>query len=264
MISMIVATLGERVDEINRLLKSLEEQKNNQFELIVVSQDNHESIENILKKYKLNYKHIRIERKGLSLARNVGLNYANGDIITFSDDDCWYPTYAFEEINTVFKNNESDILCFNIFDPISNQMYKSYKTEINNNLSEIDLCRISSIEIFIDLRKVRKVDMNFDERFGLGARFNSGEENILLSDLKTKRYSIKYIPKIIVYHQCKKLKNKMNSEQAYCKGAMFKRMYPNIKGLIYSNLLIMKNLRITEEKIKSLINVNIGFFKFHI
>ena len=132
MISIVLATLGNRIDEIKRLLDSLEKQTNNDFEVIIVSQDNHDLVENIIKEYKINYKHKKLNKKGLSLARNEGLNYVSGDIITFSDDDCWYPYDSFERIKNIFEKSKSSVCCFNIYDPLSNQYYKNYKKNNKN------------------------------------------------------------------------------------------------------------------------------------
>ena len=59
MISLIVATLGERKEELRRLLDSLNAQNYQDFEIIIVSQDNHEVVEKLIMEYKFNYKHIK-------------------------------------------------------------------------------------------------------------------------------------------------------------------------------------------------------------
>ena len=40
-VSILLPTLGERIDELKRLFNSLEEQTNKSFELIIISQGNH-------------------------------------------------------------------------------------------------------------------------------------------------------------------------------------------------------------------------------
>lgn len=68
LISLIICTLGERMFEFSRLIDSLKEQLFKNFEIIVVSQINHSDIATILENSELRYKHVRIEKKGLSLA----------------------------------------------------------------------------------------------------------------------------------------------------------------------------------------------------
>ena len=55
--------------------------------------------------------HIKIKEKGLSLARNIGLNYVKGDIIAFPDDDCEYPPNLLSKVHELFlKFDEFNVL----------------------------------------------------------------------------------------------------------------------------------------------------------
>ena len=89
--SLIMATLG-RFDEIRIFLDSIDLQNYTDFELIIVDQNEENILGDIILPYKKKFyiNHIRIKEKGLSLARNVGIKYAKGDIIAFPDDDCIY------------------------------------------------------------------------------------------------------------------------------------------------------------------------------
>jgi glycosyltransferase involved in cell wall biosynthesis len=78
-ISLIVATLN-RVDEIERLLASLEQQAYGDFEVLIVDQNEDDRLVPILKSHpELVIRHLRSAR-GLSRARNVALPLANGDV----------------------------------------------------------------------------------------------------------------------------------------------------------------------------------------
>ena len=80
-VSILLPTLGERIDELKRLFNSLEEQTNKSFELIIVSQGNHDIIEELLKKFTFKYTQIKIEQRGVYLARNIGMKYGNGNYV---------------------------------------------------------------------------------------------------------------------------------------------------------------------------------------
>ncbi len=89
-VSLVGATLN-RVAELERLLASLDGQSFRDFEIIVVDQNPDDRLADTLARHpKLNVVHLRC-RPGASLARNVGLRAAKGNIIGFPDDDCWYP-----------------------------------------------------------------------------------------------------------------------------------------------------------------------------
>lgn len=263
MISIIVPTLGRRKSDLIKLIHSLENQDKDSFELIVVSQENHDLVEEILNYTKITTKHVKIGKKGLSIARNEGIKYANGNIITFGDDDCWYPEGIFSYVEDLIKEQQLEVVCFNIYDPHKNKLYKKYKQNKKLKINELDIFKVSSIEIFINLDKVKKKDIIFDERFGLGAKYKTGEENIMLNDLYKKKYMISYMPKVVVYHPIKQKKNNFSNEMCYCKGAVLNRMFNNVKGIIYVNALIIKNSTSLSKLAKNIKSANRGFHEFH-
>jgi hypothetical protein len=92
--SLIMCTLGDR-RELDRFLASLERSTCTDYELIVVVQGSEDVIDAVGCKVKawpgLADVIVKTSRKGLSRARNVGLAAARGRLVTFPDDDCWYP-----------------------------------------------------------------------------------------------------------------------------------------------------------------------------
>ena len=122
-----------------------------------------------------------------------------------------------------FKSRDVEALSFQIFDPESKQYYKAYRQNPVDVLDFRGVLKISSIEFFINLNKVKTEDLNFDERFGLGAQYPSGEENILLADLLQKKYKVSYINQIIVFHKKKTSETKLiNSRTFIGKGRYLK------------------------------------------
>ena len=108
--SLIVATLN-RVNELDQLLASLERQTCRDFDVIVIDQNADNRLQPVLQRHsRLSIEHLRSE-KGLSRARNVGLNVAKGDIISFPDDDCWYPDDLLATVAGWFDGNpDFDVL----------------------------------------------------------------------------------------------------------------------------------------------------------
>jgi glycosyltransferase involved in cell wall biosynthesis len=108
--SLIVATVN-RVNELDRLLSSLERQTCQDLDVIVVDQNPDNRLRPLLQKYsRLSIEHLR-SAKGLSRARNVALHVAKGDIISFPDDDCWYPDDLLATVAHWFERNpEFDVL----------------------------------------------------------------------------------------------------------------------------------------------------------
>jgi glycosyltransferase involved in cell wall biosynthesis len=110
--SLILPTVG-RTQELEKMLGSLAAQQPADFELIVVDQNKDDRVERLLHalRPKIVVTHIRMSTKSLSLARNVGLARASGEIVAFPDDDCWYPAGLLPQVENWFRNNpEYDIL----------------------------------------------------------------------------------------------------------------------------------------------------------
>lgn len=165
----------------------------------------------------LDIKQIEMSVKGLSRARNRGLEQASGEIVVLSDDDCWYPTNAFEIIVNAFEKRQSAIIVLSqIFDPEKNISYKNYTSNEEYVRNKLQLMSKSSIEVAF--KKDLVMNKKFDERLGLGGEFVCGEEvDFLLSNYE--KNAIFYIPEVTVYH--KKKENGSSNKQIIAKGAVY-------------------------------------------
>lgn len=251
LISLIVCTLGERVFEFSRLIESLEKQSFMDFELIVVSQINHAEIADVLRNSRLDYKHIRIDYKGLSLARNVALEHVSGEFCTISDDDCWYPLDALEKVSCYLDSNDGGVT-FKIFDPLSKLPYKDNYFENPQKMTRFTIGRVSSIELFFNSFLIKK-GLKFDTDFGLGSKYPAGEENIFLSDILNNKYDVRYIPEYIVYHlRPSRVKKALSFIRMKTVFMTFLRMY-GFTGVFLYYLFYLKHFLIITEKLKSLL-----------
>lgn len=229
-ISFLVPTLGERRNEIERLLQSLIKQTCKAFEVVFVAQDNFEQMDEICASYdgeiKINL--IKSSEKGLSKSRNKGIPFCTGDLIVLSDDDCWYPEDATEKIVNLFTDNDIDVLLTQIYDFDNSRKYKDYKDEQSTINSTFELMSKSSIEIAY--KRTNKTNCYFDELFGLGAHFVCGEEVDFLLKLYRNNSKIMYVPIITVYHEKKYSGSTRN--QVVAKGAIYSKNYNWFIGLL--------------------------------
>ncbi len=84
-LSVIIVTFN-RANFLNALLKSIQKQSFDDFEIIIVDNDSKDNTTKNTLKFNLIY--IKLNKNyGLSFGRNVGLKYARGDIVCFLDDD---------------------------------------------------------------------------------------------------------------------------------------------------------------------------------
>ncbi len=203
--SLIMATLG-RFDEIRIFLDSIDLQNYTDFELIIVDQNEENILGDIILPYKKKFyiNHIRIKEKGLSLARNVGIKYAKGDIIAFPDDDCIYSLGILDFVNKFFIENKNvDFLTFRLRDKETGDdaNLRWYNRDVEITSKNIFRTVIST-SIFIRVKNIN--DVFFDENLGVGRRYGSGEESDMVLELLYRGYKGMFLNNFIIYHPNKK------------------------------------------------------------
>lgn len=87
-----------------------------EYEIICINDGSKDSSLDILNKYALAHSNIYVidqQNSGVSVARNVGLEYANGDYIWFIDSDDLIKQNCLNEIKTIISTNEYDRIIIN-------------------------------------------------------------------------------------------------------------------------------------------------------
>lgn len=166
-----------------------------------------------------------VKEKGLSKSRNFALSKAKNDILVIADDDIIYEKDVENIILNSFENNpEADIITFQI-KKSETELYKDYSTTSywHNMLS---LMRTSSIEIALRRKSIEDKKLKFDENFGLGTEYSTGEEIIFLTDALRKGLKILYLPIPIVIHPDDTSGMNLDDKNlVQAKGALFYRMF---------------------------------------
>ena len=88
-ISVCIATV--RPTSLGAAIRSILRQTWSEWELVVVGQGDRETLASVVRAVAQGDPRVRFvhaERRGLSVARNVGLRAAEGDVIAMTDDDC--------------------------------------------------------------------------------------------------------------------------------------------------------------------------------
>lgn len=201
-ISLIMATLGREV-EVEVFLNSLSRQTMQDFELIVVDQNNHDKVKNLCDQYqkKIPIKYIHSNIKGLSHARNIGLQKVTGDIVGFPDDDCWYDDTTLELVEKTFRKQDYDGITGTPIDKFGGVLINNFlKNDAYLNLQNVWHGGIS-YTIFLKSTICNRIGI-FDEDLGVGANtlFGSAEETDYLIRCLNIDSKIYYMKKLRVYH----------------------------------------------------------------
>lgn len=114
---------------IERAIKSVQNQTYRNWELIVVNDGSTDRSSQIVKKYMEKDPRIHLnnkENEGVSVARNIGIDMAVGDLIMFLDADDWFTEDAFEVVMHHWDYSVQMVL-FDYYDVPENQNRKYRK-----------------------------------------------------------------------------------------------------------------------------------------
>lgn len=163
--------------------------------------------------------------KGLSINRNIVLSKASAPLLLISDDDADYTEEGLKAVIDAFQDKpEADIIAFRYASAYAKKYYPQESVSLNNPPKGYF---VSSIEIAMR-RKAVQGNIWFNENFGVGATFPSGEEDIFIKDCLEKGIKGIYVPKTIVRHDgpTTSARNLMLPSRPQTKGAIFLRLHP--------------------------------------
>lgn len=200
---LIVATRN-RSNELVNLLESLSKQTYKNFCVIVVDQSVGEHLDMNRKQVQrwqssIDIRYITTNTKGLSRARNIGLQYLDEGIVCFPDDDCWYGDDVIGMANEILKKNIE-------FEFISGQYSEP---NVINEAFPIEACRIdtirraslpSSVTLFIRSLHFTNNRLHFDEDIGAGTALPVGEETDVVMELVLMKATGLYCPELLIFH----------------------------------------------------------------
>ena len=136
---------------LERCINSILNQTYTNFELILINDGSKDSSLKICRKYASKDNRIVVidkENEGVSIARNMGIQRAKGELISFVDaDDYIEKTFLEDMLNIMSKYNVDYVTCG------YNRVYDDHTEHINNDLSEICM---TSYEYLNNLLNVQK------------------------------------------------------------------------------------------------------------
>lgn len=199
--SLILCTIN-RAQVVREYFESLVRQQDPpSFEVILIDQNKDDRLLPIVADFE---NRIPIRRytaaPGLSHARNLGLNYAEGEIIAFPDDDCIYPESLLKSVSDYLSPEHIDGVSTLVTDQhgrfSASFMYRSSR---RISFSNVWRCGVS-ISIFVKRQAIG--DIRFDESLGVGSGtvYGSGEETDFLLNLLKERKLLDFCPDMVVYH----------------------------------------------------------------
>ncbi len=203
MISVLLCTLNRPV-QIKDCIASLLDQTYSDFEIIIIDQSKDDDTRKSCEEFddsRIKYHHV--DFTGLSRARNYGLKYVEGERICLGDDDAVYDRDFFSKAMDFLNSYENNaILCGKLYfldDRNKTALdYKSYHQHQELNLD--DMMQIGASATLILPAKMLKELKGFDIRFGVGAKYGSGEESDVVIRMFKKGVKAYYLDDMKIYH----------------------------------------------------------------
>ena len=188
---------------LNRCLDSIINQSFINFELILINDGSTDKSGKICDKYAQIDKRVRVIHKkneGVSLTRNLGINIAKGDYITFIDSDDWIEQDFFKKAIEYIKENNVSIL-------ITGFVFENNKKIFNTFNAKKDEILLND-EIKKEFLKQNKFSWTVYDKFfkkeiikkyKFDSRFKIGEDMLFCWQILKNEKKIGYLP-LYKYH----------------------------------------------------------------
>lgn len=253
---LILCTYGRDYFYIKSFINSLLNNRYEQWELIIVDQNENDNIEkNLINEFfhflqTKKIKYYKVNFKGLSKSRNYGLKFLSDDvdIVAFPDDDCEYPEDLLKKVIEKFERERDLDFITGISIDKNSKKVSGGKFLSKENLINFGNIWLSGVSYTIFVKKCLIDDLQskgkvFDEKLGVGAGtiFGSGEETDLLFVLLKMGKKGKYFTDIVVYHPFKQVNKNRNFSYSAGFGAVLRKNFfwhPSIIGLLIRYLLV--------------------------
>ena len=157
---------------------------------LVVNQCERDSSDTIMEK-KRTVRYIETTERGLSKSRNMAIQNADADVCILCDNDVEYVEGYEALICDAFATHPTaDIIVFYI--QRKEKPQPNYPTE--RKMDYLSVLKIFSPEVAFRRDAVLNNGITFNERFGAGAHYYMGEENLFLYDCLRAGLEIIYMP----------------------------------------------------------------------
>jgi hypothetical protein len=204
---------------------------------------------------------------GLSNNRNnalvTSLKNLNVNYIYIADDDIKIRAKNLINATNFAEINQSSLVSGMVSTPKG--MYKKYpNSKIKLNIFSV--AKVSSVEMIISADLIRKKSIFFNEQFGLGAKYTSGEEYILSTSILRVGGDCVFLPIILCEHPPESSGKDFFSDvtKIQAKGAMFKSIF-GLKAYIFCIYFSLSKYKAYKKNISFmffLINIFKGCYEY--
>ena len=177
---------------------------------------------------------ITTKTRGVGLNRNIALLAADAEILLFADDDVMYHDDMTEKVVAAFAENpQADVIIFGM-NITRNGQITERRTLRNKRLWVWNSMRFGTYRIAAKREKLLQHNITFNQNFGGGCPFSSGEDSLFLKacfDAGLRVYGHEY-----VLGTCAKDTSTwfvgFNEKYFYDKGVLMRYLFPRVPHLM--------------------------------
>ncbi len=200
----IIVPVYNRIDEVRDLLESLAAQHTRNFEVVLVEDGSTEPCRSVAEAYadRIPVKYFHKANEGRSIARNYGMDRAEGEYFIFFDSDCVIPPDYFTIITEALDREPLD--CFGGPDA-AHESFSDVQKAINHTMTSfLTTGGIRGGKIRLDKFVPRTFNMGYSrtvyERVG-GFREMFSEDIDMSTRIRLAGFSIGLVAKAKVWHK---------------------------------------------------------------
>ena len=205
-ISVVVCTRN-RVESLRRCVRALVSIVTDyEWELVVVDNGSNDGTENFLVSLPAQFRNVAVAfepKRGLSAARNKGVSQANGDIVAFTDDDCYVAKNYIDTLVSAFEASEIGF--------VGGRVLLYDQSDLKITIQEKEDYVILQPRTFFVAGTIHGANMafrksvlniigGFDESLGAGTSLTSGEDTAAIAAALWAGITGAYDPQPTVYH----------------------------------------------------------------
>lgn len=176
------------------------------FEIVLILNGCNEPYNTQLKEYislhsEINWNYTQIDQGGVSNARNLGLNKASGDYITFIDDDDYVSMDYLEAMFDVVKQGYTAVAKIVGLDDKTKIISPTKTTKLFEELQSRPYFGIKEGRRFLNSPVIKLIDKSFTKDRLYDVRFANGEDVLFMFNISDRMYLFKCTQPNAIYYR---------------------------------------------------------------
>ena len=197
--SIIICTLGDNIANLKRCLGSIQNQSYCSFDVFIIDQGKAD-LSLLLSQFAFQTYYIKMEKKGLCLGFNIGMNKSSADYLVFLDDDAFAKNNYLEVAYEILQATKVECLGGVVLDLKTNKpIARSIKANRSFYL-KFDDYNQWNCSATIMKRAVLVSLGGFDEDLGVGGKWPSAEDSDILIRALLSGEKAYICKELCVYH----------------------------------------------------------------